>query len=172
MLLNIRCQALSQVKVHMDFEGGFHKTRVISLGDLVDATYNGNGIVKEIIGRVSAISTVGTDPNNWYIIVDGSDDFATRNARFSPMTLLDIEIIRKADQDMYVRTPLGETGVPYIREMKGRFQISKDGYRWFNIKIDDEDIIEPQEGTVPLRPGERPPVRPAAEDDEIEDAVY
>lgn len=171
MLLDIKCKAISSVRVILTFDDGSAKDNVISLGDLIDVTYNGNGLIKHIIGRVSCISTAGADPKNWYIIVDGSDDFAKNGARFSPMSILDLEIIRKSSQDTVVKTPIGMNACPYIRIVKGRLEFSIDGYEWHRILIDDEDIIEPQEGTVPIRPGHGP-IAPPNEDDEIEDAIY
>lgn len=171
MLLDIKSKAISSIKLELRFDDNRIKKCTVAIGDLIDVLYNGNGQQKRIVGRVAAISTVGTDTKNWYIIVDGSDDFATRNARFSPDYILDIEIIRKAGQDEFVRTPLGETGAPYVRENKGRFQISKDGRKWHNIRIDDKDIIEPQEGTVPLNQlGSE--FESEDNDEDIEDAIY
>ena len=171
MLLDIKCKAISSVRVHLVFDDQSIKDNLVSIGDLIDVTYNGNGLRKHIIGRVSTISTVGCDPKNWYIIVDGSDDFAKNGAKFSPMNILDLEILRKDSQDTTVKTPLGEFNCQYLRVVKGRLEYSKDGgFSWERIKIDDEDIIEPQEGTVPMIGNK--PVIPPNEDDEIEDAVY
>lgn len=142
MLLDINCKAISSVKVRLVFDDETVKCNVISIGDLIDVTYNGNGMRKHIIGRVTSISTVGADPHNWYIIVDGSDDFARYGARFSPMDILDLEIIRKSDQEVIVKSPIGMGGIPYIREIKGRLQYSRDGFEWHYIVIDDENIIE------------------------------
>ena len=172
MLVDIKCKAISSIRVHLTFDDGSIKDEVIAIDDLVDVFYNGNGMRKHIVGRVSNISTVGTDPKNWYIIVDGSDDFAKNSARFAPTSILDIEIIRKAGLDTAVKTPLGPDGCPWIRFIKGRLQVSKDGVHWINIKIDDVDIIEPQEGTVPLHPPVAPPSRPVVVEDDIEDAIY
>ena len=142
MLLDIKCKAISSVRVHLVFDDETCKDNVISIGDLIDVTYNGNGLRKHIIGMVSNISTVGADPKNWYIIVDGSDDFARNGARFSPMSILDLEIIRKADQQVIVKSPIGMYGCPFIRISKGRMQYSYDGFEWHYIVIDDENVIE------------------------------
>ena len=142
MLLDIKCKAISSIRVHLVFDDETTKDDIICIGDLIDVTYNGNGMRKHIIGRVSNISTVGADPNNWYIIVDGSDDFARNGARFSPMAILDLEIIRKADQQILVKSPIGMFGVPWLRINKGRLQYSRDGFEWHYIVIDDENVIE------------------------------
>ena len=142
MLLDIKCKAISQVRVHLTFDDETVKDNIISIGDLIDVTYNGNGMRKHIIGMVSNISTVGADPHNWYIIVDGSDDFAKNGAKFSPMSILDLEIIRKHDQQFEVKSPIGEFGCPFIRVVKGRMQYSYDGFEWHYTVIDDENVIE------------------------------
>ena len=171
MLLNIKCKAISSVRVVLEFDDGSVKDELIAIGDLIDVKYNGNGMRKHIIGRVTTISTVGADPKNWYIIVDGSDDFAKNGARFSPASILDVEVLRKDAQDTQVKTPIGQYSCPYLRVVKGRLEYSIDGYEWHRIRINNEDIIEPQEGTVPIHHG-CSPIAPPNEDDDIEDAVY
>ena len=185
MLLDIKCSAISSVQVHLTFDDQTVKDRLIAIGDLIDCVYNANGIQRHIIGRVTTISTVGSNQAGWYIIVDGSDDFEGRYARFSPMSILDVDIIRKADMEDVIRTPLGEFAVPYLRINKGRLQYSLDGFEWHCIVIDNRDIIEDAEGTVPIfppvppcpGPAPRPqPPRPCCEDSNddggIEDAIY
>ena len=171
MLMDIKCSAVASIKVNLTFDDMSTKERVVGVGDLVDITYNANGLRKHIEGRVLKVSVVGVDPNGWYIIVDGSDDFDSDRVKFSPMNILDIEIIRKADTLENVQTVIGAESVPFIRIVKGRLQYSKDGYNWRPINIDKRDIIEPQEGTVPIDP---PPCEHNDSDDEndIDDANY
>lgn len=171
MLMDIKCSAVASIKVNLTFDDMSTKERVVGVGDLVDITYNANGLRKHIEGRVLKVSVVGVDPNGWYIIVDGSDDFDSDRVKFSPMNILDIEIIRKADTLENVQTVIGAESVPFIRIVKGRLQYSKDGYNWRPINIDKRDIIEPQEGTVPIDP---PPCEHNESDDEndIDDANY
>lgn len=175
MLMNIRCSAVTSIKVDLAFDDGSTKERVIGLGDLIDVEYNANGLRKRIEGKVVKISAVGTDPKAWCITVDGSDDFDSEKARFAPTSILDVEIIRKADTLNTVQTPIGYTGVPYLRVMKGRLQYSNDGFNWKPIQIDPRDIIEEAEGTVPMNPPcgkPKPPVDGCDEDDGIEEAIY
>lgn len=150
MLMDIKCSAVTSIEVKLTFDNDTSKDVVISNGDLVDVTYNANGLRKRIEGKVIKISAVGTDPKSWYIIVDGSDDFASTKAKFAPTSILDIEVIRKADTLNVVQTVVGEGGVPFIRIKNGRLQWSKDGYDWKPIFIFRRDIIEDQEGTVPV----------------------
>lgn len=155
MLMDIRCSAISSVAVQLKFDDGAVKNRLIAIGDLIDVTWNANGLRKRIVGSVASISTNGTDPKGWYIIVDGSDDFRAERARFSPQSILDLEIISKSDSLNKVRTPAGEYGVPYLRVHDGVLEYSQDGYNWFGFAgmmphLNPDDTIQPQEGTVPV----------------------
>ena len=173
MLLDIKCDAVTSIHVRLTFDDDKTKDCIVAIGDLVDCCYNANGLRKHVIGRVVKVSAVGNDPAGWYITVDGSDDFEGKFARFSPMNILNIDILRKADMEKIVCTPLGDNAVPYLREVKGRLQYSKDGLNWKTIRINDRDIIEDQEGTVPVNPTychhnhEEAPA-----EDVIEDAVW
>lgn len=156
MLMDIKCAAVTSIAVHLVFDDHSVKDRVVSEGDLVYVEYNANGMRRSVEGNVVKISAVGTDPNGWYIIVDGSDDFNSARAKFSPMSILDLEVLRKAASTDIVHTPVGDESVPFLRIKKGRLQWSKDGYNWHSILMDRRDIIEDQEGTVPVNPA--PPI--------------
>jgi hypothetical protein len=174
MLMDIKCSAVTSIKVNLTFDDEMntntprHKVRIIGVGDLVDIIYNANGLRKHIEGKVCKVSAVGSDPTSWYIIVDGSDDFESDTVKFSPMSILDVDISRKADTLDFVRTVIGGGGVPFLRIVKGRLEWSKDCHEWFPIVVDSRDIIEDQEGTVPIAP----PPHYSNNDDQIEDAEY
>ena len=154
MLMDIKCSEVSSVLVTLTFDDGTKKENLVSIGDLVDVEYNANGMRKHVEGKVVKISTAGLDPKGWYIIVDGSDDFQCGMAKFSPMSILDLEIIRKANTMDTVQTPIDCHNLPYLRIVKGRLQWSKDGFSWLPVKIDARDVvdndIEPAEGTAPV----------------------
>ena len=168
MLMNIKCEAVTSVAVHLTFDDGSTKHCLIANGDLVDIEYNGNGLRKRVEGKVLRVSATGSDPKSWYIIVDGSDDFDSNQSRIAVMSILDCEIIRKANTLKIVQTPLGAEGVPYIRVIKGRLQYSKDGQKWSPIHIDNRDIIKDEEGTIP---DFNDPV-PCSDEDIISDESY
>ena len=176
MLMDIKCSPVTSIKVELKFDDMSTKVCVLGVGDLVDIVYNANGLRKRIEGKVLKVSAVGTDPRAWYIIVDGSDDFDSDRVKFSPMSILDAEVIRKADTLEFVQTVVGEGGVPFLRIVNGRLQWSKDSVNWFPINVDSRDIIEDQEGTVPVPPnGMCPPPHPPVDnntEDIIEDAIY
>lgn len=193
MLINNTCSAVTSVAVDLKFDDGSTKHRVIANNDLVAIEYNQNGTRRHIEGIVVKVSCIGTDVKNWYVIVDGSDDFESFRGRFCPANILDCEILRKADTVKFIETPIGETGIAGLRIVKGRLQYSPNGFDWLPIRIDYKGInIKDEEGTVPSdrpyhyiedddpRPPHRPTTPPPAppyndedvDDDGIKDEVY
>ena len=151
--MNIKCSAVTSIRVNLTYDNGAIKDAVIAVGDLIDVVYNANGMRKRACGRVLVVSAADADPKSWYIIVDGSDDFDSNKARFCPMNILELEVIAKGDNIDAVRTVKGDMAVPYLRIVKGRLQWSKDGCTWYPINVDRECILD-QEGTIPVRPDE------------------
>ena len=141
MLMDIKCSMVPSIKVNLVFDDGHKKDPTLSIGDLIDLLYNSNGLRKHIIGKIIQINTPGSDPKGWSLIVDGSDDFDSEIARLSPMSILDVDIIRKNGSTRVVSTPIDDTGVYAIRINKGRLQYTMNGKCWHNIKVDDIDII-------------------------------
>ena len=94
-----------------------------------------------INGKIIQINTPGPDPKGWSIIVDGSDDFESDMARLSPMSILDVDVIRKEGSSKYIATPIDDTSINALRINRGRLQYTVDGKHWRYIKIDDVDII-------------------------------
>ena len=182
MLMDIRCSMVPSIKVELSFDDGYRKSPTLSVGDLIDLLYNSNGLRKHIVGKIIQISTPGVDPKGWSIIVDGSDGFDSDVARLSPMSILDVDIIRKAGSVKYVSTPIDDTGIMGIRINRGRLQYTKDGKSWVNIKIDDIDVIakdsddiydEDEIGPIPShKPHHKPHPTTSTGEDEIEDEVY
>lgn len=154
MVMDVKCSAVTSIQVVVTFDDGTKKDRLIAIGDIVDIEYNSNGLRKAIEGKVLKISAVGADPKAWYIIVDGSDQFGSAQAKFSPLQILDIEIIQKADHSTNITSPLGETNIGYLRTVDNVLQWSKDGYIWNSIVgtpvddhhgSDDGEIEDPGE---------------------------
>jgi len=179
MLLNIKCSVVSSVKVDLTFDDGSKKDGILSIGDLVDIEYNSNGLRKRIYGRIINISAVGTDPNAWYLTVDGSDDFQAATVRFSVMGILDFTIIKKYDTINTIETPIDPTGITALKVVDGFLYYTQDGIHWHKPRI-WYDTIKPEEGTVPIMPPHPPmyheqgtvPVPPfASTENLIEDEV-
>ena len=136
MLTSISCQAIPTIKVHLVFDDGTVKDNVIAVEDLIDVTYNKNGVSTNFTGRVASITTVGPDPHKWYILVDGSGEYESKIARFDPMSILDLNILIKGDGSDKVKTPASATeGCPFLRLTTGdKLQYSRDGITWTDVK--------------------------------------
>ena len=173
MLMDIRCSMIPSIKIELVFDNGHVKIQVLGVGDLIDLFYNSNGLRKHIIGKIIQISTPGIDPKGWSIIVDGSDDFDSEVARLSPMSILDVDVIRKAGTVRCVTTPIDDTGIMGIRVNKGRLQYTRDGRQWYNIKIDDIDVISKNGIIDENEPGNplQPNTPSTGEDGEEDDGV-
>lgn len=169
MLMNIKCSAVTSIGVTLTYDDGKVNNAVISVGDLIDVIYNANGMRKRACGKVLLVSANGADPKAWYIIVDSSDDFESSKARFSPMNILELEIIAKGDNVDTVRTIKGDMSVPYLRIVKDQLQYSKDGCTWKPICFKPRPGIEDQEGTVPAGPDD---YHEPENSDGIEDATW
>lgn len=153
MLMDIKCSAISSILIQLSFDDGSIKKELIAVDDLIDVEYNKNGRRVHFHGIVIKIDTTGPDPKGWYIILDGSDDYDAQQARFSPKSILDIAVIRKANTARNIKTPLGCGSIDSLRIVKGRLQYSTDGLNWQPILVDGRDVqIKDEEGTVPNRP--------------------
>ena len=181
MLMDIRCSMIPSIKVDLKFDNGFFKSQTLSVGDLIDLIYNNNGLRKHIVGKIIQISTPGVDPKGWSIIVDGSDGFDSDVARLSPMSILDVDVIRKAGSTKYVSTPIDETTITGIRINKGRLQYTKDQRTWHNIKIDDVDVItkkdddiydEDEFGPIPSHKPHHKPHHHSSTGEDSDDEIY
>ena len=191
MRLAINAEVQSSFKVKLTYDDAAPKTVILSIGDLIDCEYNSNGLRKHITGRIIKISAAGTDPNGWWLMVDGSGDFDTNQARFTVMNIIDVDIIQKYDTQHNISTPNDRSGILSLKVVDGRLLYTKDGYHWEYIKTQwYRDGIKPEEGTVPVSmddhgtipypdpqlpppppPQPRPIVYPT-DDDTISDEVY
>ena len=150
MLLDIKCSAVTSVAVHLVFDDNSTKDVTISLDDLIDVEYNSNGLRKQFQGKVIKINAVGTNPKSWSIIVDGSDNFESEQARFSPMSILDIAVIRKAGTIRNIESPLDISGIMAMRVVKGYLQYTQDGFNWEFVRAKGKsNHIMEEEGTAP-----------------------
>lgn len=145
MLIKNTCSSITSIKVDLTFEDGNVKSNVISLNDFIDVEYNKNGLRKKITGKVIKISAEGTEPKNWYIIVDGSEDYECGQVKFSPANILDLTIINKYDATQYIYSTNDFMNIKGMRINHGRLQYTQDGVKWHNIFIDTRDIIKDAE---------------------------
>jgi hypothetical protein len=164
MLMDIKCSADPQIEIRLKFDNQENKSVTVGRNDLVDIEYNKNGVRKRIEGIVTKVSTNGTESLGWCIIVDGSGDFSSEIARISPKNILDIDIIRKAEAVQGINSPKDKSGIMSLRVKGGRLQYSQNGYDWYPVIIDRENVIVPGDDKD-IDPG-RPHHHPKRKDDE------
>ena len=158
MLMDIQCSSDPQIEIKLTFDNQRSKKVVVGKGDLVDVEYNKNGVRRRIEGIVTKVSTNGTESRGWCIIIDGSGDFSSEIARISPMNILDIDVIRSAESVQGISSPKDKSGIMSLRVKGGRLQYTQNGYDWYPIVIDRENVIVPgHDGDLdPFRPHPRP----------------
>ena len=138
MLMNIESSISQSIVISLTFDNGKNKKYEISVGDLCSFEFNKNGRRKMIEGKVIKIFASETvDSKSWYIVVDGSLDFAGQTERFCPNNILDMNIIQKHDAVQYISSPNDSTRVTDIKLDNGVLMVSIDGgYSWFVPKLD------------------------------------
>ena len=173
MLLDNKCSTVVSIKVVLTMDDGTIKERTIGFGDLIDVQFNCNGVRRCTEGRVVKVYAEGSDPKKWYIIVDSADDFESKQYKFSPTNIIDLEIIQKKDQVKFIYSPDDYTNITALRVVKGRLQYTQDGINWYFMRIDNESVIKDEEGTTHYHNHHHhdvPPC-PCQEDDIIHDEV-
>lgn len=155
MLMSIDCKAVTSLQVSLRFDDNRIKETTIAVGDVIDAHYHHNGCRKHCNGKVVSISCCGNNSKEWYLLVDNSKDFDSDISRINAMSILDVEVIYRAEDVSNIKTPSGCGRIPYLRLYKGRLQFSIDGKVWDFVVIDSDNIIEKpkednnQNGTEP-----------------------
>lgn len=145
MLLNIKCDAITSIHIHLEYDDRTRKDRFLEYGDIVDIDFAQNGLRKSIVGKIIKISCRGPEQKGWYIIVDGSDDFANNMLRIPIMSILDCEIIKKARDVVHIETVKGEGNIRALRIIDDKLEFTLDGNNWLPVKINESDIIKDDE---------------------------
>lgn len=170
MLLDIRCSTVLSFQIDLKYDDQrADKSVVISVGDLVDVDFNYNGCRKLVQGRIIKLYAEGSDPKKWYIILDSADVYNSTTYKFSPMNILDITIVDKADALQYIASPNDYTNIKKIRVVKGQLQYTQDGVTWLPIVIYPEDIIEDENYGIGPRP--RPHCHPHNDNSSNNDTI-
>ena len=143
MLIDLKCNTVVSFQLDMKYDDQrADKSVLISVGDFVDVDFNLNGIVKGIQGRVIKIYAEGADPKKWYMIVDSADPYKSETYKFSPMNILDITVIQKANAIQYIASTHDFMNIRGLRIAMGTLQYTQDGINWLPIRIDPQYIIE------------------------------
>ena len=145
MLMDICVSAVVSAGIDLRFDDGKVKHCEIGKGDLVSIDYNFNGYRRHVEGKVCKVYCAGSDPKDYYLIIDGSDDFKSQQVRFSIMSILDCEVITKACMMQNIYSPNDITNIKGLRVLNSRLQYTTDGRNWNYFAADEQSSIEDDE---------------------------
>lgn len=136
MLLDIKYNVINSLVIKLRFDDNSVKEQHVSIGDVVNCSYNKNGARRTIEGVVKQIVT-DTNPcqqTKWYMYVDSSKSGFAAVEKILVDNILDIDVLRKGMGLMTVHTPGNKMMVTDIRLNGNYFQISPDyGKHWFKV---------------------------------------
>ena len=134
MLLSNKCEIIKSIVVKLVFDDESVKERTINVKDLVNVTFNKDGMRRSIEGIVTRIEDENCCRHErWYIIVDGSTTGVSKIEKIFTDKILDIEVTRKANQVSSITTPIDSTRVTGMRFVGGVLQITQDGTHWISL---------------------------------------
>ena len=149
MVLDIRYDIINSLVIKIRFDDNSVKEEVVSVGDVVNCSYNKNGMRKTVEGTVKQI-VADTNPcgkQRWYMYIDSSTAGSASLDKIEIDKILDIDVLRKGAGLITIHTPGNRMKVTDFR-MNGAFlQVSSDyGKHWFNVvKIKNNDWDVPEE---------------------------
>ena len=160
MLIKTSYTTELSVSVSLIYDDSTVKTQKISVGDIINVTYNKNGTRKQIEGKVSRIylqdghaghighiaSCNNCTNTGCYIIVDGSEYTSADVARIDVDCILDLEMIQKVESINNITSPAGSTAITQFRLMNNQLQLSTDfGNTWLKVLDlpESEIIVDP-----------------------------
>lgn len=150
MLLKNTCEIIKSLNIKLVFDDESVKNRTIEVGDLVDITFNKDGMRRSIEGTVKKIEDESCPKKtHWYIIVDGSTSNIARIEKIYTEKILDVEVTRKANQTSSIGSPMDSTRIVSMRLVGGILQVSQDGIRWTSVvkvpETESEVIVNPED---------------------------
>ena len=137
-LMTSSYEIIQSAKISMSFDDGISKIVLVSPGDIVNVIYNYNGVRTNTTGKVSKIvpdnqNSCECSGKRWFLIIDASAYGGVTVNRIDLTKILDITIIRKAEDYSEVTSPTGETNVSNIRLVGNVLQISvNNGTSWLD----------------------------------------
>lgn len=136
MLLDIKYNVINSLIIKLRFDDNSVKEANVSIGDVVNCSYNKNGARRTIEGVVKQIAT-DTNPCNkakWYMYVDSSKTGFAAVEKIEVDKILDIDVLRKGMGLMTVHTPGNRQMCTDIRINGNWLQVTPDyGKHWFNV---------------------------------------
>lgn len=146
MLLDIKYDVINSLLIKLRFDDNSVKEARVSIGDVVNCSYNKNGMRKTIEGVVKRIATENNPCNcpKWYMYVDSSKTGFAAVEKIEVDKILDIDVLRKGAGLMVIHTPGNRMMVSDFRINGNYLQCSPDyGKHWFKVaelKCDTYDV--------------------------------
>ena len=136
MLLNIKYDVINSLVIKLRFDDNSVKEEVISVGDVVNCSYNKNGMRKTVEGTVKQI-VADTNPcgkQRWYMYIDASSCGNAVLEKVEVEKILDIDVLRKGAGLLSIHTPGNRMKVTDFRMSGDYLQVSSDyGKHWYNV---------------------------------------
>jgi hypothetical protein len=136
MLLDIKYDVINSLLIKLRFDDNSVKEARVSIGDVVNCSYNKNGMRKTIEGVVKRIATENNPCNcpKWYMYVDSSKTGFAAVEKIEVDKILDIDVLRKGAGLMVIHTPGNRMMVSDFRINGNYLQCSPDyGKHWFKV---------------------------------------
>ena len=86
---------------------------------------------------------------HWYMIVDGSTNGISRIEKIYTSNIIDIEVMRKANQTATIGSPMDSSRIVSMRLVGDILQVTQDGTNWISVvKVPQSEsgvIVEPED---------------------------
>lgn len=172
MLMNITFDVIQSLMLSLVFDDETVKKTKVSIDDTIRVTHNKNGMRTTVEGVVRRIFVddhhVQRCPDykpKWIMIVDGSSYACSALERIEIDKILDIDMIKRAEDNLGISSPVGETNITSMRLVGNIVQLSTDnGQTWLkmltlpavdtDVPVEDAELASKVEAILPsaLRP--------------------
>ena len=141
MLMNITFDVIQSLMLSLVFDDETVKKTKVNVDDTIRVTHNKNGMRTTVEGVVKRIFVddhhVERCPNHkprWIMIVDGSSYASSALERIEVDKILDIDIIKRAEENLGISSPIGDTNITSMRLVGNIVQLSTDnGQTWLKM---------------------------------------
>lgn len=150
MLLKNTCEIIKTLVIKLVFDDESVKTRKVDVDDLISVTFNKDGCRRSIEGIVKKIEDENCPKKvHWYMIVDGSTNGISRIEKIYTSNIIDIEVMRKANQTATIGSPMDSSRIVSMRLVGDILQVTQDGTNWISVvKVPQSEsgvIVEPED---------------------------
>lgn len=172
MLMNITFDVIQSLMLSLVFDDETVKKTKVSIDDTIRVTHNKNGMrttVEGVVRRIFVddhhVQRCSDYKPKWIMIVDGSSYACSALERIEIDKILDIDMIKRAEDNLGISSPVGETNITSMRLVGNIVQLSTDnGQTWLKmltlpavdteVPAEDAELASKVEAILPsaLRP--------------------